>query len=179
MGILKKYEKLLKTSKDGLYKNPSKVGQAVYDIMSKAQSTQTVEETIEAMTAKYYEKLIEAVEKGCLEKNYPSTFYVVVERKKETLAGQASNVLKHKYITSPFKPKSKTLREECPNSDFDLYEADKQKGSITLLYTLPTYQDSVTVLKNKQLYDPQYVDWIEAYNRGDLDQLVEEKRSTT
>lgn len=171
MDVLKKYENQLKTSKNKLFKTPAKVGQAVYDIISREQASQTVEETIEAMTGKYFEKLMEAVEEGCKAPNYPTIFYVLIERKKDTLAGNASNVLKHKYITSPFKPRSKLLREECPNSDFDLYEADKSKCEITHLWTIPTYQDSVTVLKNKHLYDPQYVKWIEAYNDGTLDLL--------
>lgn len=169
MDILKKYEKQLKVTKDKLYKTPAKVGKAVYDIISKPQGVQTVEETIEAMTGKYFEKLMEAVEEGCRAKNYPDVFYVLIERKKETLAGNASNVLKHKYITAPFKPRSQLLRQECPNSDFDLYEADKSKCEITHIWTLPCYQDSVSILKNKQVYDPQLVKWIEDYNKGILD----------
>lgn len=172
MNPLKKFEKKLITSRDKINKNPSKVGQAVYDIISKKQHMQTVEETIEAMTGKYMEKLREAVEDGCKAPNYPKIFYIIIERKKETLAGNASNVLKHKYITVPFKPRSKVLREECPNSDFDLYEADMSKCVVTHLWTLPTYQDSVTVLKNRHLYDRQYVKWIEAYNDGTLDLIA-------
>lgn len=169
MNPLKKFEKHLITPRDKVKKNPAKVGQAVYDIISRPQASQTVEETIEAMTGKYFQKLMEAVEEGCRSPNYPPIFYVVIERKKETLAGNASNVLKHKYITTPFKPRAKLLREECPNSDFDLYEADKRKCEITHIWTLPTYQDSVTIMKNKHLYDPQYVKWIEDYNKGILD----------
>ena len=176
MNPLKKYEKLLLTPKDQVNKNPANVGKAAYDILSKAQSTQTVEETIEAMTSKYYEKLMEAVEEGCKASNYPPIFYVVVERKKETLMGNVNNVLKHKYLTCPFKPKSKTLREECPNSDFDLYEVNKHKAEVTLLYTLPTRQDSQTIQKNAHLYDRQLVKWIEDYNSGVLDQTCEARK---
>lgn len=169
MDIVKKFGNRLVTSKDKLYKNPAKVGQAVYDIISKAQASQTVEETIDAMTGIYFKKIREAVEEGCSAPNYPEIFYVLIERKKETLAGNASNVLKHKYMTVPFKPKPRILREECPNSDFDLYEADKNKCEITHIWTLPCYQDSVTILKNKHIYDPQLVKWIEDFNMGILD----------
>lgn len=169
MNPLKKYEKLLLTPRDKVKKNPAKVGKAVYDIISKEQEEQTVEETIEAMTAKYYEKLLAAVDEGCRAKNYPDIFYVLVERKKETLMGNASNVLSQKFFTFPFKPRAKVAREERPNSDFDLYEINKKKSEINYLWTLPTYQDSVTILKNKHLYDPQYVKWIEDYNKGVLD----------
>ena len=51
MGFLRKYEKQLLTPKDKINKNPSKIGKAVYDILSKSQANQTVEETIEAMRA--------------------------------------------------------------------------------------------------------------------------------
>lgn len=169
MNPLKKYEKLLITPRDQVKANPAKVGQAVYDILSKTQHTQTVEETIEGMKDRYFEKLLAAVEEGCQAKNYPSVFYVLIERKKETLMGNANNVLSQRYFTLPFKPRAKTVKEERPNSDFDLYEANKDKCEITHIWTLPTYQDSVTVLKNKQMYDPQYVKWIEDYNAGILD----------
>lgn len=169
---MKKFEKHLVTSRDKIKKNPSKVGQAAYDLLKKEHPTQTVEETIEAMTAKYYEKLFEAADEGRKSKNYPEIFYIIVERKKETLAGNVCNVLRHKYITSPFKPKSKLLREECPNSDFDVYEINQKRGEITLIYTLPTHQDSQTILKNRHLYDAQLVKWIELYQNGELDQAV-------
>lgn len=168
MNPLKKYEKRLITAKDKINPNPAQVGKAVYDILSKEQHSQTVEETIEAMTAKYYEKLIEAADEGVKAKDYPDIFYVLVERKKETLMGQAQNVLSQRFFTMPFKPRTKVIKEERPNSDFDLYEINKTGGEITYLWTLPTYQDSVTVLKNKHLYDPQYVKWIEDYNAGIL-----------
>lgn len=169
MNPLKKYEKNLITPRDQINKNPAKVGQAAYDILSKSQYTQTVEETTEAMTAKYFEKLMAAVDEGCAEKNYPDKFYILIERKKETLMGLISNALRHKYMTLPFKPKSKIVREECPNSDFDLYEADKTKCEITHIWTLPTHQDSQTILKNRHLYDPQLVKWIEDFYAGALD----------
>lgn len=168
----KKYENKLVVARDKVQKNPSKIGQAVYDILSKEQSSQTVEETISAMTDKYFEKLMLAVNEGCGEKDYPSVFYVLIERKKETLGGNAHNVLKHKYITLPFRPRAALLREESPNSDFDLYEINKTTNEITLVYTLPTKQDSRTILKNAHLYDPQLVKWISDFDKGILDKKV-------
>lgn len=172
MNPLFKYKKNLKVSKDQINKNPSEIGRAVMDVLSRKSYIQTVEETIEAMTPKYLEKLKEAAEMGFNAKNYPEEFYVLVERRKETLMGNVSNVLSHKYLTCPFKPRSKLLREERPNSDFDLYKVDKSKGEITHVWTLPCYQDSVSILKNKHIYDPKLVGWIEDYNKGDLDSLT-------
>ena len=165
--VLHRLENQLITSRDKIKKNPARLGQAVYDILSKDQHMQTVEETTAAMTPKYFEELMKAVDRGC--KDFESPFYIVVQRKKETLAGQVMNVLKHQYVTRQTRPYANFLRSEFPNADHDLYEVDSEKGTMTLLYTLPTAQDSKTILKNAECYDPKLVEWIVAYNRGTLD----------
>lgn len=165
-------KKKLITPRDKVNKNPAKVGKAVYDILSKEQASQTVEETTSAMTAKYYEMLMEAVNEGCNAPNYPGTFYVVVERKKETLGGNAHNVLGQRFFTCPFRPRAALLREERPNSDFDLYEVNKSSNEITLVYTILTKQDSKTILKNPHLYDPQLVKWLTDFENGVLDKTA-------
>lgn len=160
-------KKNLVTNKSKIKKDPSKLGQAVYDILSKEQSVQTVEETVEAMAPKYFEELMKAVDEGC--KAFQSPFYIVVQRKKETLGGAITNVLRHKYVTRQTKPRASFLRYEWPNADHDLYEVDNEKGTMTLVYTLPSAQDSKTILKNADCYDPKLVEWITAYDRGCLD----------
>jgi hypothetical protein len=165
--MLERLQKNLITPRHKINKNPAKLGQAVYDILSKDQLPQTVEETIAEMTPKYFEQLSIAVEKGC--KDFASPFYVVVQRKKETIGGAVMNVLKHQYVTRQTRPYANYLRNEWPNSDHDLYEVDSQKGTMTLVYTLPSAQDSKTILKNPDMYDPKLVEWIMAYNRGVLD----------
>lgn len=164
---LKKFEKNLVVSRDKLKKDSAAVGKAAIDILSKNQAPQTVEETIEAMTPKYFEELMEAANLGS--KEFESPFYVVVIRKKETIAGNVSNVLHHKYCRRQTKPKAAFLRSEFPNADHDVYEVNSKAMSISLLWTLPTKQDSVSILKNKHLYDPQLVKWIEDYDAGKLD----------
>jgi hypothetical protein len=165
--MLKKLQSQLITPRDKVKKNPAKLGQAVYDILSKEQAAQTVEQTIDAMTPKYFEELSIAVDNGC--KEFESPFYVVVQRKKETIGGTIMNVLKHQYVTRQTKPYANFLRHEWPNADHDLYEIDAKKGKMTLLYTLPNAQDSKTILKNPECYDPKLVEWILKYNQGTLD----------
>lgn len=165
--IIKSLQNNLVMGRDKIKKNPAKLGQAVYDIISKEQQDQTVEATIDAMTPKYFEELMKAVDKGC--KDFESPFYIVVQRKKETIGGSVMNVLKHQYVTRQTKPYANYLRSEFPNADHDLYEVDSEKGTMTLLYTLPNAQDSKTILKNAECYDPKLVEWIVAYNRGSLD----------
>jgi hypothetical protein len=166
--VIKKLQSQLITPREKIKKNPAKLGQAVYDILSKDnQPIQTVEETIEAMTPMYFEELMKAVDKGC--KDYEAPFYIVVQRKKETIAGTVSNVLHHKYIARQTKPFASFLRHEWPHADHDLYEVDSDKGTMTLVYTLPNAQDAKTILKNADCYDPKLVEWIVQYNNGRLD----------
>lgn len=166
--VIHKLKNHLVTSREKIKKNPAKLGQAVYDILSKDNhAIQTVEETVDAMTPMYFEELMKAVDEGC--KVFEAPFYVIVQRKKETLGGALTNVLRHKYITRQTRPKSSFLRLEWPNADHDLYEVDNDKGTMTLIYTLPNAQDSKSILKNADCYDPKLVEWIVAYNRGTLD----------
>jgi hypothetical protein len=165
--VIHRLQSQLVTSRDKIKKNPARLGQAIYDIISKEQQDQSVEATIDAMTPKYFEELMKAVDKGC--KDFESPFYIVVQRKKETIGGSVMNVLKHQYVTRQTKPYANFLRHEFPNADHDLYEVDSEKGTMTLLYTLPNAQDSKTILKNAECYDPKLVEWIVAYNRGVLD----------
>lgn len=165
--VIKRLENQLVMSRDKIKKDPSKLGQAVYDILSKDQQDQSVEATIDAMTPKYFEELSKAVHKGC--RDFESPFYIVVQRKKETIGGSVMNVLKHQYVTRQTRPYANFLRSEFPNADHDLYEINSEKGTMTLLYTLPSAQDSKTILKNAEMYDPKLVEWIQAYNSGKLD----------
>lgn len=165
--VLHRLENQLVMPRDKIKKNPAAIGQAVYDILSKQQQDQSVEATIDAMTPKYFEELSKAVDKGC--KDFESPFYILIQRKKETIGGSVMNVLKHQYVTRQTRPYANFLRSEFPNADHDLYEVNSEKGTMTLLYTLPNAQDSKTILKNQEMYDPMLVGWIQAYNSGKLD----------
>ena len=166
-----KFLKNLVQPKDKVKKNPAKVGQAAFDLLSKKQYTQTVEETIEGMTPQYFNGLFEAANLGA--KEFSSPFYVVVIRKKETIGGTVANILLHKYCRRQTKPKASFLRSEFPNADHDVYEVDGNTSNITLLWTLPTKQDSSSILKNKAQYDGQLVKWIEDFEAGRLDEDIE------
>jgi len=175
--VIKRLQDQLVVSKDKIKKDPSKLGQAVYDILNKEQQVQTVEQTVDAMTPKYFEELSKAVDEGC--KKFESPFYIVVQRKKETVGGAIMNVLHHKYVTRQTKPRAVFLRTEFPNADHDLYEVNSEKGTMTLVYTLPNAQDSKTILKNSEMYDPKLVEWIVAYNQGILDPKVTDPENVT
>lgn len=141
-------------------KQPSKVGQAVYDILSKPQFKQEVGETISEITPNYYQNLFNAINKGKEVFQYP--FYVAVMRKKEAWA---LNVLKDTYIVRQTRPKPLDMRERFPNYDIDLFIA-YENGDVMFQWTVMTEQDSKTILKNKDLYDPVTVKMIEDINSG-------------
>lgn len=150
-----------KVSKDKIKANPAQVGKAVYDIMSRPQGTQEVGETIDAMTQKYYDELFSII--GNAKKLYDDPFYVVILRKKESWA---LNVLRQWYVARQTRPRASWLREEYPNHDHDVWKVDGE--NVHLEWTLPTAQDSKTIIRNKHMYEGELVGWIEAFNSGRL-----------
>lgn len=154
----------LRQSKDELKKDPAQVGKAVYESLLKPQEMQEVGETIEAMTPKYYEQILETVNSNS--SKYDSPFYVVVLRKKEPWA---LNVLRHWYVARQTKPSAFVLREDYPNFDHDVWKVDGHSRDISLMWTLPTKQDAASILKNRWMYHEDLVKWITLYNEGRLD----------
>ena len=153
-------------SRDEIKKDSSKLGQAVYDILSKEQAIQTAEETTEAMTPKYYEELLKAADLG--KNQFESPFYVVVLRKKNTVNGTVECVLDHKYVRRQTKPSAVMMRQDFPNHDHDVYEIDSRKGCISYLWTLPTAQDCLKVTDFPGSYHPDLVKFIKDFNEGKL-----------
>lgn len=144
-------------------RTPAKVGQAVYDILSKPQYDQEVGETVNEMTASYFNYLNDCINESKLKYEYP--FYVVILRKKEHWA---LNVLKQFFIGRQTKPSARVLRNDYKHFDHDVWKIDKDGSSREHLWTLPTEQDSQTILKNFTLYDPKLVENINAFNKGEL-----------
>lgn len=137
-------------------KKGKRVGQAVIDILSKEQETQSVEETIEAFAPKFLEDLEKAVEEG--KSKFESPYYVLVLSHKEMWA---VNMMRNWFITRQTPPNGTDILTNYPNHMKTLYKADIVKGNVSLVWTLPGYQDCISVLREPGLYDPQLVKWIE------------------
>lgn len=151
-------------SRDKVKLEGAKVGKAVFDILSKPQQeTQEVGETMEAMTPRYYQELLDTVKNH--KDKLPPEFYIVVLRKKEPWA---MNVLRQWFIPRESKPSAAVMREDYPNFDHDVWRINTQDSSINFLWTLPTAQDSATILKNKHFYDEALVKTICDFNEGKL-----------
>lgn len=138
-----------------------KVGQAVYDILSKPTESQEVGETLDAMTPRYYKELFATVEEN--KSRYKCPFYIVVLRKKEPWA---LNVLRQWYIARQTKPLASVLRNNYPNYDHDVWIVGSHGQDVQLEWTLPTAQDARTIMKNKFMYQEDVIECIDKFNKG-------------
>lgn len=141
---------------DRFGKKGKRVGQAVVDILSKEQKSQTVQETIDAYAPQFLKELESAIEEG--KRKYKSPYYVLVLSHKEMWA---VNMMRNWFIPRQTPPYALDLLGQYPNHMKTLYMADADKGIVTLLWTIPGYQDCISILKNPLAYDQQLVKWIE------------------
>lgn len=142
-------------------KKTSKVGKAVYDILSKPQESQEVGETVDAMGPRYFDELFDTISAN--RDRLPSPFFIVVLRKKEPWA---LNVLRQWFVARETRPSAKFLRHEFPNHDHDVWLINTKDEKFQLLWTLPTAKDSLTIIKNAECYHPDLIKWIQSYNEG-------------
>jgi len=149
------------TPRDKIKKNPSKVGKAVHEILSKSNDDITVGEIMDEFQHKYAKEM-----ESCLENNvnkYDPPFYVVVLTKKEPWA---LNVMRNWFIARQTRPSAKILREDYPNYMQTVYSYDKRSSELKIHWSLPIAQDAAVVLQNPQLYDSTLVKWVTEYSRG-------------
>lgn len=144
-------------------KTSSRVGQAVLDIISKDQPTQTVGDTLEAMSPDFIKEFESTVENN--KDKYKSPFYIFVLTKKEFYA---DNVVRNFFIARQTCPYAVEMMSEYPNHVKTLYIVDSEKGRVSLAWSLPPWGDCMTIAKNPQLYDPQLVKWVEQCLTGAL-----------
>lgn len=148
-------------SKDEINPNPSKVGEKVYEFMQKEPERIEVQEIINEFADKYTKEMQDVLIKGT--RAFESPFYVVVLHKKEPWA---VNVLRNWFVTRQTKPLASVLRKDYPNHSHTVYQFNSNSHELKILWNLPTFQDSLTILKNKDLYDSQLVEWIVKFNTG-------------
>lgn len=153
----------LKQSRDEIKKDPVQVGKAVHNILSRENESQEVGETLEGMTPRYFQELFATIDAN--RDRFDNIFYVVVLRKKESWA---VNVLRQWFVARQTLPSAQVLREDYPNHDHDVWRINTKESNVTLEWTLPTAQDSLTILANKNLYDQNLVKWIQQFNEGRL-----------
>lgn len=153
----------LVVSKDDIKPNPSKVGEKVYEFLQKPQDNIEVGEIIEEYAKSYVKEIQDVVSKGI--HKYESPFYIVVLHKKEAWA---VNVMRNWFVARQSKPSARTLRQDYPNHSHTVYCFDIKNHELKLLWNLPTWQDGLTILKNKHLYHPELVQWIQDFDSKKL-----------
>lgn len=143
----------------------ARVGQAVTDILSKQMNEQyTAEDILDAYSKDFYKGLEEALDEGA--KVFQSPFYIVFLASKEMWA---DNVVRTRWFQRQTKPKAAFLVDSFPNHMKSLFIANKDKGAVELLYTLPGLTEIPEILKNPLSYDKKLVDDILAFKKGELD----------
>ena len=138
---------------DEVEKSPS-VGECVQDILRKETSAPEVGEIISEYGDSYTDQIKECILNNT--RRYESPFYIVVMHKKEPWS---INVMRNWFIARQSKPSMKNLWDMFPNHMHTVYEFDKKKEEIALLWTLPSYQEAKVIVKNWDLYDKQLVKW--------------------
>jgi len=154
-----KVEKAEKTDKYDYNRFGSKakrVGQAVVDILSTPQPMQTVGDTLAAYGPDYAKQIEECIEAN--EHKYKSPFYVFVLTKKEMWA---ENVVRNWFIARQTPPYAFEMMQQYPNATKTLYMVDTKKGHVEALWSLPGWQDCISIAKNPTTYDPKLVKWVE------------------
>ena len=151
-------------SKDEINPNPSRVGKAVYDILSKPQPDVEVGEILSEYAKSYVKELSDTISVN--REKYRSPFHIVVLFKKEFWA---TNVQRQWFIARQTCPKASDLIDQYPNFGHAIYSCCKASDEINLLWTLPGKQEIEIIARNPSAYDFQLVDWVIAFYNGTLD----------
>lgn len=141
-----------------------RVGQAVYDILSKDQPYQSAGDTFDALAPRFVQELEDTIKNN--EKKYDSPFYVIVFTNKEMWA---PNVMRNWFIARQTAPRAMDMIHQYPHHVKTLYKVDSKEGSHKVQWTIPGFEDCKSILKNPQAHDPQLVTWIISAFEGSLD----------
>lgn len=133
-----------------------RVGQAVVDILSKEQPSQTVEETIFAFGPDFADELSKTIEDN--RHKYKSPFYILVLTKKEMWA---CNVVRNFFVARQTAPLSCDMVLQYPNHTKTLYKVDAEKGNIHAEWSIPGHQECLSISNSPSSFDPELVKWIE------------------
>lgn len=155
-GKVEKLEKADKYDYNRFGSKGKRVGQAVVDIISEPQPMQTVGDTLAAYAPDYAKEM-----EQCIEDNmhkYKSPFFVFVITKKEMWA---ENVVRNWFIARQTPPHAFDMMSQYPHATKTLYMVDAKKGHVEAMWSLPGWEDCISVAKNPSAFDPKLVKWIE------------------
>jgi hypothetical protein len=136
-----------------------RVGQAVTDILSKEQPTYTVEDILDTSGQDFLKEVIKIADEN--KTKFEAPFHIFVLTNKDLGQFGVANVMRNKFVPRQTAPNMMDMMEQYSGSVKSLFEVNKEKGEITLLWCLPAYQDCLSILKTPNSYDPQLVAWID------------------
>ncbi len=142
----------------------ARVGQAVADILSKDQPTYTAGEILDGFGAKFAQELEKSVNDSI--GKYKSPFYIMALTKKEFWA---DNVVRNWFIPRQTPPHASDMMIQYPNYTHTLYVVHGIKGDIKVAWSVPAFQDCISVSKTPGTYAPELVQWILDCFAGKLD----------
>lgn len=141
-----------------------RVGQAVTDILSKDQPTYTAGEILDEFAPKFAEEFAKCVEENRHKFDHP--FYVFVLSGKEMWA---VNMVRNWFIARNTPPYAIDMMVQYPNRTKTLYLVDGRTGAHKILWSLPSLDECKVVLRNKDLYSSELVNWIIQCFEGKLE----------
>lgn len=142
-----------------------RVGQAVVDILAKDNNPLiTTGEIIESSAHKYREDLEKAIEDGS--KKYTNPFFVIVFTHKEFWA---ENVVRNWFIPRQTAPFASDIVRDYPNHMKTLYMVDADRGNIKICWSLPGFQDMLSIKNTPLAYHPELVKWVNDFFSQKLD----------
>lgn len=133
----------------------ARVGQAVADIASKDATPMTCGELLDGFSVKFAHELEKSVNDSL--GKYKSPFYILALTKKEFWA---NNVVRNWFIPRQTAPHAMDLMVSFPNHTKTLYVVNGDKGDIKVAWSIPAFQDCVSISKNQSMYSPELVQWI-------------------
>ena len=136
-----------------------RVGQAVYDILSKDQEAYTAEDILDGMQKGILSYLEEAAQKGL--KELDGDFYILHLFDKDLTQFQVDNVMKQSAAIFPSRKwHPAEVMAAHPNAAKSLYFVDKKNGEMKEMWTVPGYQDCKSILKKPENYNSNLIKWI-------------------
>mgnify|MGYP003620727196 CR=1 FL=1 len=130
------------------------VTEKAYDLSKDSTLPPEVGEIVEEQNKIFAKMMGEII---ATHRKYAPVYFISVWSQKDPFM---VNVLKRKYI----------VRKSCPDPDWnsEVYSYDNRSDKLTLEWVLPTEQDAATILKNKEMYDPSLISFIQKHQARTL-----------
>lgn len=132
-----------------------RAGQAALDVLQNNPYQYTTEDIIDQFGRDYLNDIRECAQKE--KDNFPKKFHIFSLLNKDLGQFGVSNVLRHWKIPRKTAPLPEKMMVDYRNHTKTLFKVDSQKGKIDLLWTLPGYDESKSILKNTKIHDPSLV----------------------